>query len=112
MQNLLNLSSPPTAVFAASDLMAIGAIMAIKDAGLSVPEDIAVMGFDDIDMAAYAIPPLTTIRQPQFELGQWAMQMLLDLLNGEKPENQIVPGNLVIRQTTAGLLPYRRLLTP
>ncbi|MCB0064824.1 MAG: LacI family DNA-binding transcriptional regulator [Caldilineaceae bacterium] len=101
-----------TAIFCYNDVTAIGLLSACYQRGLTVPDHLSVMGFDDIDMAAYAIPPLTTIRQPQFELGQWAMQMLLDLLNGEKPENQIVPGNLVIRQTTAGLLPYRRLLTP
>ncbi len=58
-------------------------------------------------MAAYTIPPLTTIRQPRFELGQRAMQLMLDLLAGREPENQVVPGELVVRQTTARLVPSK-----
>jgi len=103
MQNLLNLSSPPTAVFAASDLMAIGALMAIKDAGLSVPEDIAVMGFDDIPVAKLVSPPLTTIAQPLESLGRRAAQMIFDRLIGSAPETgrrEELPYKLVIRQST------------
>lgn len=105
-------SAGATAVFCYNDVTAIGLLSACYQRGLTVPDHLSVIGFDDIDMAAYAIPPLTTIRQPQFELGQRAMQMLLELLNGEQPENQIIPGELVIRQTTAGLLPHKRSLTP
>ena len=103
MQNLLNLSSPPTAVFAASDLMAIGAIMAIKDAGLSVPEDIAVMGFDDIPAAKLVSPALTTIAQPLESLGRRAAQMIFERLTGSAPETgrrDALPYKLVIRQST------------
>lgn len=60
-------------------------------------------------MAAYTVPPLTTIRQPRFELGQRAMHMMLALLDGQKPENQIIRAELVVRQTTVQLLPDKNL---
>ena len=60
-------------------------------------------------MATYTMPPLTTIRQPRFGLGQQAMHMMLALLDGQEPENQIVPGELVVRQTTTQLLPCENL---
>ncbi|HYT35392.1 MAG TPA: substrate-binding domain-containing protein, partial [Ktedonobacteraceae bacterium] len=93
------------AVFCFNDTTAIGLLAACSKRGFSVPENLSIIGFDDIDMAIYTIPPLTTIRQPRFELGQRAMQMMLNLLDGQASENQIVPGELVVRQTTAQLLP-------
>jgi DNA-binding LacI/PurR family transcriptional regulator len=99
------LAAGATAVFCYNDRTAIGLLAACYKRDLCVPEDLSIIGFDDIDMAAYTIPPLTTIRQPRFELGQRAMQMMLNLLNGQEPENQILPGELVVRQTTARLLP-------
>ena len=98
------LAAGATAVFCYNDNSAIGLLAACRRRGLSVPENLSIIGFDDIDMAAYTMPPLTTIRQPRFELGQRAMHMMLALLNGQKPENQIIPGELVVRQTTAQLL--------
>jgi LacI family transcriptional regulator/LacI family repressor for deo operon, udp, cdd, tsx, nupC, and nupG len=89
-------------------MTAIGVLSACYKRGLSVPDNLSVIGFDDIDMAAYTIPPLTTIHQPRLELGQRAMQMILDLLAGQTPENQILHGELIVRQTTAGLLPDKR----
>ena len=103
MRNLLNLPSPPTAIFAASDLMAIGALMAIKDAGLSVPDDIAIIGFDDIPAAKLVSPSLTTIAQPLESLGRRAAQMIFDHLIGQAPETgrrEELPYKLVIRQST------------
>lgn len=99
------LAAGATAVFCYNDTTAMGLLAACYKHGFSVPENLSIIGFDDIDMAAYTIPPLTTIRQPRFELGQRAMQMMLALLDGQEPENQIVPGELVVRQTTAQLLP-------
>src|SRR5438874_10239208 len=99
------LAAGATAVFCFNDTTAMGLLAACYKRGFSVPENLSIIGFDDIDMAAYTIPPLTTIRQPRFELGQRAMHMMLNLLDGQEPENQIVPGKLVVRQTTAGLLP-------
>lgn len=94
-----------TAIFCYNDMTAIGALSACYKRGLSVPDNLSVIGFDDIDMAAYTIPPLTTIHQPRLELGQRAMQMILDLLAGQTPENQLISAGLVVRQTTASLSP-------
>ena len=93
----------PTAVIAANDLTAIGAISQFESAGLSVPRDISVVGFDDIDFAALTRPALTTINLPRNELGRRAVEMLIRIL--ENPEERGVevriPTNLVIRQSTA-----------
>ncbi len=100
MQNLLNQSPRPTAVFAASDVMAIGAIMAIRDAGLDVPGDIAVIGFDDIPMAKHITPSLTTIAQSEGKLGQRAAQMLFDRLEDRAPNvgrREEMPFKLIVR---------------
>ena len=103
------LDAGATAVFCYNDTAAMSLLAACYKRGVSVPDNLSVIGFDDIDMAAYTIPPLTTIRQPRFELGQRAMHMMLDLLAGQKPENQIVPGELVVRQTTTRLLSGKNL---
>ncbi|RAQ95850.1 LacI family DNA-binding transcriptional regulator [Thermogemmatispora tikiterensis] len=95
------LTAGATAVFCYNDAVAIGLLSACSKRGLAVPEDLSIIGFDDIDIAAYTVPPLTTVRQPRFQLGQRAMLMLLAILDGQEPENEIVPGELVIRQTTA-----------
>ncbi len=93
----------PTAVIAANDLTAIGAISQFESAGLNVPRDISVVGFDDIDFAALTRPALTTISLPRNELGRRAVEMLIRIL--ENPEERGVeiriPTNLVIRQSTA-----------
>jgi DNA-binding LacI/PurR family transcriptional regulator len=94
-----------TAIFCYNDTSAIGLLTACYKHGLAVPGDLSVIGFDDIDMASYTFPPLTTIRQPRFDLGQRAMRMMLALLDGQEPENQVLPGKLVVRQTTTRLLP-------
>jgi DNA-binding LacI/PurR family transcriptional regulator len=78
---LLNLPTPPTAVFVASDVVALGAMLAVKKAGLRIPEDIAFVGFDDIPLAEYFDPPLTTVRLPAFKLGWMACERLIHLLN-------------------------------
>ena len=77
MQQLLREKSPMTAVFAFSDTMAFGAICAITQAGLRVPEDISVLGYDDVNMARFTSPPLTTISHPKRTLGRWALELLL-----------------------------------
>ncbi|GIK40551.1 MAG: DNA-binding transcriptional regulator CytR [Chloroflexota bacterium] len=97
-----------TAVFCYNDMTAVGLLSACYKRGLSVPDDLSVIGFDDIDTAVYTIPPLTTIHQPRLELGRRAMQMILDLLAGQTPENQLISAELVVRQTTTGLLPDKR----
>ncbi len=95
------LEAGATAVFCYNDTTAIGLLAACYRHGISVPEQLSIIGFDDIDMAMYTIPPLSTIRQPRFELGQRAMQMAIELIDGHTPENQILTGELVVRQTTA-----------
>jgi len=95
------LAAAATAVFCFNDLTAMGLLLACYKRGLVVPDHLSVVGFDDIDMAAYSIPPLTTVRQPRFDLGRWAMQMMFELLDGQQPENQVLPCELVIRNTTA-----------
>jgi LacI family transcriptional regulator len=95
----------PDAVFGGSDLMALGAIQAVHDAGLRVPEDIAVMGFDDFPNAATATPPLTTIRQPVEQSGGIAVRTLIDNINikDANPRRTILPVELVIRKSCGAL---------
>ena len=99
MQRLL--SHKPDAVFAGSDTMAMGAMRAIKQAGLSVPEDIAIVGYDDLPPARMASPPLTTIRQPIHRFGVKAVEILLDVIeNGKEPPRQIVfDTKLIVRES-------------
>ena len=104
-RKLLNHQHRPTAIFCANDEMAIGCLHAVKSAGLRVPDDISVMGFDDIRYAEVTDPPLTTIGQPAEEIGERVMYRLCreieDGRNGEtKPE--IVPHELIVRQSVAG----------
>jgi LacI family transcriptional regulator len=99
MQQLLPLR--PEAVFAASDTMAIGAIRAVRDAGLRVPEDIAFVGFDDLPVASLSDFSLTTVRQPIIQFGAKAVDTLIDLIeNGIKPSRRIIMDTeLVIRDS-------------
>lgn len=99
------LAARATAVFCYNDAAAIGLLAACHKRSISVPDDLSIIGFDDIDMAAYVMPGLTTIHQPRYELGQSAMRMMLAFLNGEKLENMFLPCELVVRQTTARLEP-------
>jgi len=103
MHELLALASPPDAVLVCSDLMAFGAMNAIRDAGLTVGKDVAVVGFDDIPMAAHFNPPLTTIHQPIYEIGSRLVKMLTTLLNGDELEEKhvILEPSLVVRQSSA-----------
>jgi len=78
MNRLLDLAHPPTALFAASDTLAIGAMKAIRDRGLSVPRDISIAGFDNVDIASFVSPALTTIRVPAFEMGRLAAKVVLE----------------------------------
>ena len=101
--HLLALAEPPTAIFAANDLSAFGAIMAIREAGLRVPDDISVIGFDDIPTAAQFFPPLTTIRQPIRQVGRSAVNTLLALIAGiDAASPQVtLPTEIVLRASTA-----------
>jgi len=101
MQRLLLQNPVPDAVFAASDQMAIGAMAAIHESGLRVPEDIALVGFDDIETAQYMHPPLTTVHQDMLGQGQLAVNLLLARINGAESavETKILPTTLVIRRS-------------
>jgi LacI family transcriptional regulator len=103
MQRLLGRSPQPTAVFAATDLTAIGAMSAVRDAGLRVPDDISVMGLDNIEAGAYFNPTLTTIWQFLAELASVGVQMLLDILSQKEPSQseRVLDPALIIRQSTA-----------
>jgi LacI family transcriptional regulator len=89
------------AVFVASDSMALGALRALREAGKGVPDDVAMVGFDDMPQAATADPPLTTVRQPIQRAGVLAVEMLIDILeNGAEPARRIIlPTELVIRES-------------
>lgn len=101
MEFLLALDEPITAVFAAGDVMAIGAMKALKKAGRRVPEDCAVVGFDDIELSSIWEPSLTTIRQPKLQIGQQAFHKLLKLMRKEPVlfTQDILPYELVIRES-------------
>jgi LacI family transcriptional regulator len=102
MQQLLRHRPHPTAVFAANDLMAIGAMRAVDEVGLRIPQDISIVGVDDIEVAAFQTPPLTTIQQPFTQLATLGVQLLLDILAGKElvqPQIVIEP-TLIVRQST------------
>jgi DNA-binding LacI/PurR family transcriptional regulator len=80
MGRLLHRPNPPTAVFAASDFLAIGALAAIREFGLRVPEDISLMGFDDIEFTNYTSPPLSTVHVPSWDIGHLAVSLLMDFI--------------------------------
>jgi LacI family transcriptional regulator len=102
-QELLQKGRRFTALVSFNDIAAIGAIRALRDANLRVPEDVSVIGFDDIQVAAYHNPRLTTIRQPLHDMGETAARILLQRLQGfrDYPEELAVPPELIIRETTA-----------
>lgn len=101
MMKFLALDHPPTAVFAGNDEMVMGAVKAAKAKGFSVPEDLSVVGFDDIKFASIFEPALTTIAQPAFEMGEKAMQLLLKLINNDELEkNQfMLADKLIVRDS-------------
>lgn len=104
MQRLLALPNPPTAIFCYNDVTALGAMRAAYDAGRRVPQDFSIVGFDDIALAPYFEPPLTTVAQAKLEMGEKAVQMVLDLLAGEQiVEKSVLPSQLIVRESTRAL---------
>ncbi len=102
MDQLLALSHPPTAVCCYNDMTALGAMRSIRLHGKRVPEDISVVGFDDLFFASYTEPPLTTVRQPMRRMGQMAMESLINLMSGDVSEIRIkVEPELIVRESTA-----------
>ena len=95
------LPAEPSAIFVASDTMAIGALKALRQAGREVPQDIALISFDDIPAASATEPPLTTVRQPIRRMAALAVETLLDLVEhpGSGPRRMVLPTQLVIRES-------------
>jgi DNA-binding LacI/PurR family transcriptional regulator len=101
MKQILASGSAPTALFAGNDTLAIGAMLAIREAGFSIPEDFAVVGYDDIPSAAFAHPPLTTIRSYAFEQGKMVGEATIALMDGKKigRHQSVLPLELIIRKS-------------
>jgi LacI family transcriptional regulator len=102
---LLDLPEPPTAIFASNDVMAMGAMDAIRHRGLRIPNDISIIGFDNIPQSAMVFPPLTTIQQPLEHMGRVATQMLLEMLEQSQFSGRRIdlPTELVQRASCAPL---------
>ncbi|UXH80761.1 LacI family DNA-binding transcriptional regulator [Roseateles amylovorans] len=103
VERLIDSRQPFTAIFAANDQMAFGANLALHRRGIRVPDDVSIVGFDDLAGAGHAIPPLTTIHQAGLELGRCAAQALMDLLADKKPTAQLPEPRLIIRSSTRAL---------
>ena len=106
MKALLAMNKPPTAVFAISDRTALGAISAIQEAGLKVPDDISIAGFDDMPPYAYPAPELTSVTSDRLAMGHIAMQRLHQVIRNPAlaPIHIVMPSQLVIRESTRSLL--------
>lgn len=102
MKKILKLEDRPTAVFAVSDLLAIGALKEINAAGLHVPNDMAVVGFDKIDFSNMTNPALTTVAQPMYKMGTVAARMLIEKIQGKPVDSVVLGYELVIRESTTG----------
>ncbi|NYE21598.1 LacI family DNA-binding transcriptional regulator [Microbacterium immunditiarum] len=101
---LLEMADPPTAVFAANDLIALGVLHAAYRRQLRVPDDLSVVGFDDSEVARHSVPPLTTVAQPKQELGRYAARLLLDRVTGRRDSEaveRLLSCELVVRDSTA-----------
>ncbi|UCH19648.1 MAG: LacI family DNA-binding transcriptional regulator [Deltaproteobacteria bacterium] len=105
MTRLMFLPKRPTAVFAASDMLAIGALSAAWDLGFNVPQDVSIAGFDDIDFAAYCSPPMTTVRVPSHEIGRLAAKYLIEAIEqGSMPlRHHCLDTDIVVRNTCSEL---------
>ncbi len=100
-EQILSMATRPSAVFCDNDEMAIGLLNGLVRGGLNVPQDMSIVGFDNIEMSAYALPPLTTIRQYRAMLGRQAANSLLALIDGQScPDEQMLPVELLIREST------------
>jgi LacI family transcriptional regulator len=99
---LLQRDPRPTALFVCNDMMAIGALHAAAKLGLRVPDDVAIVGFDDIELASYTIPPLTTVCQPKQQIGQTAIQLILERMSAPSlpPRHKILHPQLIIRESS------------
>lgn len=103
-KRMLEKAKRPTALFCANDTVAIGAMKAINEKGICIPDEIAIIGLDDIEMASYVTPTLTTIHVPKEELGRFAVKILVDRIEGghELPVRVDIPYHLVVRESCGG----------
>jgi LacI family transcriptional regulator len=101
MKDLLEQEAQPSAVFVASDVVAIGAKAAIREHGLDIPQDMALVGFDDVPLAQYLDPPLTTVRLPALELASKASELLIQIIQGSPPDVKqvLLDSQLIVRQS-------------
>jgi LacI family transcriptional regulator len=103
MMRAAQMVTPPFGVVAHNDLTAIGALSVLRDLGLGVPNDVGVVGFDDIMLSAYVAPPLTTVKQEKYGMGVWGIDAVARRLNGEVVEGAMLPVELIVRRSTAPL---------
>lgn len=102
MRRMLDGPDPPTAVFAANDIQAVGALAECRAAGIGVPGEISIIGFDDLPLTEYTVPPLTTIRVPGQRMGHMAASRLLVMIRGEpSPSSEVLPVEFIRRESTA-----------
>jgi DNA-binding LacI/PurR family transcriptional regulator len=108
-KDLFNRQPTPTAVFAATDSIAIGLLQAAFQLGVSVPNDISIIGFDDIDFAAFTVPPLTTLRQAGVSMGEIGAKLLMDMIERKQDSAEVadivLPPELIVRQSTGTVVP-------
>ncbi len=102
---LLRLPTPPTAIFASNDVMAFGVMEIVRERGFKIPDDVSIVGFDDIPQAAYVHPSLTTVRQPLEEMGRAAARNLLTLIEDSDyaPQRVELPVELIVRESCRSL---------
>ena len=112
MRELLNRGTGLDAVFAASDLIAIGAINALREAGRSVPQDVSVVGFDDIPSAAYTTPALTTMHQDTLRAGEQLVRQVIASIEGESCTSELLKPLLVVRESCGASLPDKHPVSP
>jgi LacI family repressor for deo operon, udp, cdd, tsx, nupC, and nupG len=103
LSRLMSLHQPPSAIFCHSDIIAMGAIHQAKKIGVNIPKELSIIGFDDIALAQYADPPLTTIAPPRYDIGRRALLMLRELLQGYalKSDSVLLDSELIVRESTA-----------
>ena len=109
--SILKMNPWPTAIFALNDLMALGALRAAAEAGYSVPRDLAVVGYDDLELSQFTNPPLTTVAQPKKEIGAQAINLLVDRMSQKTrpPSRLVIPPELIVRRSTTNSWPQQRL---
>ena len=114
MRELLRSGRRPSAVFVCNDLMAIGALRAAHESGVHVPDDLSIVGFDDIELSAYTSPPLTTVAQPKERIGALAVDMLLERVGGKRRDARkvVLQPELRVRASTARHASFREAAAP